>query len=285
MARAARVALVCAVALSGFGCVSLEHGWTMPEYAGRVLPLSEPDGQRRLELETGHDPTVAWYVRTRGRPDYLHVVDAKGLVLVYAHGDVAVTFRRTFTATSYEIAQGIPTGLLCQLSSDDQRSIARRRGETPCPRPPKGVRLGIGARLERVPMTAAQLEDPTVQAAIAACERLQPTVRECRHRLMLEEPRSRFERGEQLFANLGLYGLEEGRHYDVVFRLFAAAGDSKIWQRQLPFDVPAGLPLGGWIDLWAKFDISRDATAGPWRLEVVVNGRTELEQSVEIAAK
>ena len=282
-----RVALASVAALVLSGCTAAMLGWTTPDYAGRLVPVSQPEGQRRLELEIAYDPMVAWFTRgTRGRPGYIHVVDTDNLVLVYPQRDEAVTFRRKVTTRSdYEIASAIPPRLFCQMAWEDQLLAAEARGSTPCPRPPKGVRLDVGARIARVPFTPAELEDPTFQASIAACEQIPMYRGGCRSSATLEQPRSRFSRGEKLAALLSLYGLEPNRHYDVLVRLFALTRDALVFRQQIGVEALEAPPDRGWFQISVEFEIGRDAPIGPWRLEVIVNGRMEMEQSIEIAAR
>lgn len=123
-------AALCALLLTA-SCASFRHGFTERQYRGQVLPADSGPGAERLEMETGYDPTVRHMVETRGAPDYIQVVSAREVLLVYVDAREILHFRRgkLGTESEVEIEPGIPESIAVFMSPQDRDRFARADDE------------------------------------------------------------------------------------------------------------------------------------------------------------
>ena len=124
------VLLQISLASTLLGCAPWQMGATLHEYQGQVLRVKDNGpGATRLAVESDYDPTVRHFVLQNGGPDYIYVIDAYSLQLIYLEDDRIVLFQRVrLRPTSRATAtDGIPDAMTTLFSSADQQRLAESR--------------------------------------------------------------------------------------------------------------------------------------------------------------
>ena len=150
--------------------------------------------------------------------------------------------------------------------------------------PPRFVEILLTDEMVYEPYPSEALADPTIQAAIAECER--QGYEHCREDRVPGASRTKFVREQHteviIYLNLG--GLEADRDYDAQFRVFDPDGFVRA-KISAPFHTPSGFTLDKQLNFGVHWSPENPSTwqLGRWRVEVVINGRVEVERYFDVA--
>jgi S1-C subfamily serine protease len=127
------------------GCAGYREGRAIAQYRQRMLASSSELGATRLRTEEDFDPVFRGYIAGRGAPDYIYVVDARHVILLYVAADQAIIFTRKYTSMStISPLRPIPDDLTKLVDSKDQRRVQAIRAAGGAPGP---VAAGPGQTL------------------------------------------------------------------------------------------------------------------------------------------
>lgn len=123
------------VCLIGFlsGCAGFQHGYTLSQYKGRVLPADQGPGQKRLRIEKNYDNTLWGYLAENPGPDYIHVVSQYKVKLYYVDSNQVAVFSRPGMSSnsSVSIHEGIPKEIAQRFRQADRQQLVKHSKPSP----------------------------------------------------------------------------------------------------------------------------------------------------------